>query len=512
MKNAVKHTEMNLGFLIRESEGIINLLHGDPSVKISSIEYNSAMVKKGSLFVAVEGFVRDGHDYVKDAVGKGAAAIVISGNRKSGFLDLKDHAAILTSDDSRKALSRISAAYYGYPAGKVPLIGITGTNGKTSTTYMIESILKNAGMSPGVAGTVDHRWKEKKIQAKNTTPESKDLHELFSEMVSDGADAIIMEVSSHSLKLSRVDDMDFDAAAFTNLTRDHLDFHETFEDYFESKKLLFSLLDRSSKKSRSAIINTDDEYGNILIKQKNNYSSRFYSIGIDSDPDYKVDRNSIRNSMDGISYMLEKPAEMRGRKIDLNVTGKFQVYNSLTALAVCRCMGVPVETILKGLSDIKTIPGRFDRLKSETGFSIIIDYAHTNDALEKLLNSVNELPHGKIITLIGCGGNRDKSKRPLMGKAAVRNSDRVIITSDNPRNEDPDDIIRDIVEGLDADNFEIQPDREKAIKMAIDSAEKDDIVVIAGKGHEDYQIIGDKRIHFDDREIAGKYIRERDRA
>jgi UDP-N-acetylmuramoyl-L-alanyl-D-glutamate--2,6-diaminopimelate ligase len=329
-------------------------------------------------------------------------------------------------------------------------------------------------------------------------------------MAADGVDVLVMEVSSHGLKLHRVDGIDFDMAVFTNLTRDHLDFHRTFEDYFDSKRMLFQNLGESRKKKRAGIINADDEYGKILLQESGRYPYPFVSLGLGRDADYRPVENSIRSDIDGIRYILERPE--KGTEIRLGVTGRFQVYNSLCALAAAHRMRVPLEAILKGLASVENIPGRFDRVPSKTGFHVIVDYAHTNDALLKLLQSVRELSPGRIITVFGCGGNRDSTKRPLMGRVAADNSDRVIVTSDNPRGEDPGAIIRDIVADLKASNFEIIADREEAIRKAIGMAEKNDIVVIAGKGHEDYQIIGDKKSHFDDREMARKYIAVREGA
>jgi UDP-N-acetylmuramoyl-L-alanyl-D-glutamate--2,6-diaminopimelate ligase len=499
---------MRLGTLIDNVICGVKVVSGDINKEIASVEYDSRKMNSKALFVAVPGFVTDGHLYIKDAVAKGAGAVVVAEAKAGEFADIKNNGTvILSAPDTRRALSAFSAELFGNPTRKVPVIGITGTNGKTSITYMIESVLKDAGFVPGVVGTVNYRWNDKVISAPNTTPESRDMQEIFANMISDGVNVIIMEVSSHALKLFRVEDIDFNIAAFTNLTRDHMDFHKSFEDYFDSKKRIFQLLENGTKDNKAAIVNIDDDYGRKIIESAA-YGYPVLGFGVSNGSDYKPVKKSILSSLKGVSYRLEKPEG--GIKIDLNILGSFQVYNSLCAFAVCHKMGIPSEVIQKGLKDLKAIPGRFDSIKSNIGFHVIVDYAHTDDGVQKLLSSAKELKPKRIITLIGCGGNRDKTKRPLMGKTAVENSEWVIFTSDNPRDEDPEEIIRDITNGLSEKNFEIITDREQAIKKAVSIAKKNDLVVLAGKGHEDYQIVKGKKTHFDDHEIAGKYIQERE--
>lgn len=485
------------------------LIHGSEKCEISSIEYNSKNVIPESLFVAVEGFSVDGHEHITEAVAKGAKAVVLSSRRVSEFCNLKEKGVvILASDNTRRSLSGISASFYQHPSTEVPVIGITGTNGKTTITYMLESILKTSGYSPAVIGTINYRWKDNEIQSLNTTPDSRDLQELIKNMVSDNIDFIIMEVSSHALKLHRVEDIDFNIAVFSNLTRDHLDFHESYDDYFNSKRKLFELVEKSSNKNRIGIINADDEFGRTLLKESIGFSYPMWSFGIQDDADYCPIESSIRNTIEGVCYSLKKP--QKGLGIDLGVTGRFNVYNSLCAFAIAHRMGVPVEMIQRGLSAMNSVPGRFDKIRSDSGFYIIVDYAHTDDALLRLLQSVKELQPRRTITILGCGGNRDRTKRPLMGRVAISNSDWVIVTSDNPRDENPNEIIEDIIRGVNETNYEIEPDREEAIRIAIDMAERGDMIVIAGKGHENYQIIGDKRIYFDDHEVVRKYLGKRD--
>lgn len=501
----IKNNPLQISLLLKEIDDDILLSFGAVDTYITSIEYNSKRVKHGSLFVAIEGLVSDGHDHVRDAVKSGAKAVLVSSEKLYEFSDLKENDVVLfASNNTRKSLSRLSAFFYRYPSIEIPVVGVTGTNGKTSITYMLESILSNNGYSPGVIGTINYRWMGKEREAPNTTPESKEIHELMRSMISDGVDIILMEVSSHGLQLSRVDDVEFDVVIFTNLTRDHLDFHESYEDYFNSKKMIFQILEKSKKGKKAGIVNIDDDYGKRIYNDRNIYSYPILSFGMYNKADYRAEESSIRNSINGLSYRLKDLTQEN--EINLKLAGRFHVYNSLCSFAVAHCFGIPIKDIISGLSDLDAIPGRFDRVRSENGYHVIVDYAHTEDALLRLLHSVHELNPKRLITLFGCGGNRDRSKRAGMGRIASENSDWVIVTSDNPRDENPLDIIKNIVEGIDSSNFDIIPDREEAIKTAINLAEKDDIVVIAGKGHEDYQIIGSKKIHFDDREIVKRYV------
>jgi UDP-N-acetylmuramoyl-L-alanyl-D-glutamate--2,6-diaminopimelate ligase len=502
LNNKIKTT---LADLVRETAGMTELAVGNGSTEINSIEYDSRNVQKGSLFIAIEGFKNDGHSYINAALKKGASAVLIAKNRNQIYARLRANGtAMLTADDPRGALSRISAAFYGFPSRSMMMIGITGTNGKTSITYMLESIMKIHGMSTGVIGTINYRWGNKVLKAENTTPESKDLQQTLYRMKLDGVEVVIMEVSSHALELRRADDIDFDSVVFTNLTRDHLDFHHDFDSYFTAKKRLFDILESSSKKGRCGVVNSDDPYGKSLYLIKNQFSYPVKCFGINAESDYMPDRQSIKNTIHGLSFKLERPVQ--GIEVNLKLLGTFQLYNSLAALAASHQMGVSFEEIAAGLGDLVSVPGRFDVLKTGKGFIVIVDYAHTVDALHKLLKSVSELEHRRIITVFGCGGDRDRTKRPLMGKAAEDNSDTAIVTSDNPRTEDPDSIIREIVSGFTKNNHEVIPDREQAIARAIDLAREGDIVVIAGKGHEDYQIIGTEKMHFDDKEAAGRYL------
>ena len=477
---------------------------------ISSVEYDSRKVSKGSLFVAVEGFSVDGHNFVDAAIKNGAIAILISSKRVNEFSHLvEEQINVLVSNDTRKALAQISAAFYDFPSKKMKLIGITGTNGKTSATYMIESILKTCGKSVGVIGTINTRWKDKSFVSSNTTPESRDLQKTLFEMQKDDVQYVVMEVSSHALVLDRVNSIEFDAIAFTNLTGDHLDFHKDMEDYFNAKKMLFDLLSESGKEKKAALVNIDDSYGMKIFDERSKYPYTLDGFGLNENAKYRADENSVQNKISGLSYALKSPFD--GAKINMQMVGGFQLYNSLTVLSVLSSMNISIADIQNGLASLTGVPGRFDVVRSDVEIPVIVDYAHTSDALDKLLNSVSEMRTGRIITVFGCGGDRDKTKRPVMGKIASLNSDQVVVTSDNPRTEDPNAIIADITAGIDKNNYIVIADRKKAIEEAVSMATHGDIVVIAGKGHEDYQILGKEKIHFDDHEEARKALAMRNK-
>lgn len=495
---------MKLSELTSFFPGRVTLRDSSSGVSVSSIEYDSRNVTAGSLFVAVKGLESDGHTFIEKAVASGASAVVVD-RGWNGTTSVP----VIEADDSRAALSYLTAAFCGFPSKKLKVVGITGTNGKTSTTYMLESIFREAGLVPGVIGTVNYRWNDTVIAAPNTTPESADLQKIFGRMVSDGVNAVAMEVSSHGLSLGRADDIAFDGAVFTNLTRDHLDYHKTFEEYFAAKKKLFTLVERGGKKNRFAVVNADDPYGQELLRESSGYAYPFSGFGYDPQSAYHVDKGSVVNLISGVSYHLTHGTTHLN--VSLPLAGMFHVYNSLAAFCAAHSLGIADDVILRGLSRCTNVPGRFDTVHSRLGFSVVVDYAHTNDAIEKLLGSVRGLSPRKIITVFGCGGDRDKTKRPLMGQAACSLSDEVIVTSDNPRTESPEKIIDDILAGISSyKNFIVEVDREKAIERAVTGAKPGDIVVLAGKGHEDYQIIGKTKHHFDDREIARKLIAQRE--
>jgi UDP-N-acetylmuramoyl-L-alanyl-D-glutamate--2,6-diaminopimelate ligase len=498
--------------LIKKSDSIFTSVREESSHEIQKVTHDSRKADSNSLFVAIKGFKTDGHSYIEAAYQSGCRNFLVESGREN-VCDSCTDINLFSSSDTRLALSKSASVVYGEVSKKIPVIGVTGTNGKTSITYMIESVLKEAGFIPGVIGTVNYRWDDTVLPAPNTTPESSELHSLLAQMYSDGVDVIVMEVSSHALSLGRVDDIHFSIALFTNLTQDHLDFHKDFDEYYAAKKKLFQQLQKSDSSSgiKKAIINTDDEYGARLFDELSQDGDNPAALSSRAGTMYHIIKNSIDTRLDGISYSFEIGSSSV-YDLDLHMSARFNVYNSAMAFAACHALGVEEDIIVDGLSGMTHVPGRFDRVSSDLGFHVIIDYAHTDDALRKLLNSARELNPNSLITVFGCGGDRDRKKRPLMGKAAVSLSDKTIVTSDNPRTEKPEDIISDILAGIDNSDgaYQVIQDRKEAIKVAVFQAEEGDLVVIAGKGHEDYQILGTEKIHFDDKELVEEFIQERE--
>lgn len=463
---------------------------GDINLDINKVEYDSRKIEKGDIFVCIDGLNVDGHKYAHAAVQKGAVAVVCQKE-----VETLENASVITVEDSRKALALISANYYGNPADKLRLIGITGTNGKTTSTYMMKSILEEAGYKVGLIGTIANYIGDKKIPSHRTTPESLELHELFKEMVEAGVDYCVMEVSSHSLSLSRVYGLRFSEGIFSNLTRDHLDFHKTFENYYEAKLLLF-------KSSSTSIVNIDDEYGKKIIED---IKGQFITYAIDNNGDIYASDVSMHSR--GIDFNINYKDSCS--TINLKIPGKYNVYNALCSASACINEGISLEAVKRGLEQV-LVPGRCEIVTKnyDLGFEVIVDYAHTPDGLENILKTAREFTKARLITVFGCGGDRDRTKRPIMGKIGSDMSDVVIITSDNPRTEEPEVIIEEIKGGVERDNYILIENRRDAIKKAIEIARKGDVVVVAGKGHEDYQILKDKVIHFDEREIIKEIIEE----
>lgn len=464
------------------------LLQGNDDKEIEKINYDSRKVEKNDIFVCVKGYATDGHKYAEKAISNGASVIVIQDD-----IEVNDKfVTIVKCADTRKALAVMGANYYDNPSKKMKIIGITGTNGKTTTAFMIKDILESAGKKVGLIGTIANFVCGEKIHTERTTPESLELQELFAHMVDKGAEYCVMEVSSHSLALDRVYGIHFECSIFTNLTRDHLDFHKTFENYYAAK---FKLFERSSIK----LINIDDTYGMQVLKDCEKINSEnLYSFSLKNDSDYKAYDEVMGSRNIKFKLKLDKEEEFV-----IEIPGEYNIYNALGAIGVCYKLGIPAESIKKGIEDT-VVPGRCERVGKEYNlpYEIIIDYAHTPDGLENILTTAKAFTKGKLIAIFGCGGDRDKVKRPQMGKIGIDIADLAIITSDNPRSEDPISIIEDIKAGLDKDNYIIIENRYEAIKKAIELAEKDDVIVIAGKGHETYQILKDKTIHFDEREVV----------
>ncbi len=495
--------------LVKGTDGIVAFADKcSVDIPVSAIEYDSRKVTGGSLFVAVEGYESDGHLFINAAADKGCRAILVARSRAGEFMELEERGiTLLVAQNTRRALSVLTSVFYARPSRSLHMTGVTGTNGKTSITYILEAIYASRGITCGVIGTVNYRWAGKVVPAPNTTPESKDIQELLRTMLDDGVTHVVMEVSSHALELNRADDVEFDTVIFTNLTGDHLDFHRNIESYFLAKKKLFSLLSWSGKHKRIAVVNIDDQYSRRIYAERDIYPYDMLTFGIEHDAVLRAAGESIEDRITGIKYR----AAMNGSMFDvaLKLAGRFQVYNSMAAFGAAVAAGISPDDAVKGMSMIEGVPGRLQVVDAGLGFYAVVDYAHTGDALLNLLQSVNEMPHNRIITVFGCGGDRDRTKRPVMGGIAVQNSDIAIVTSDNPRTEEPDAIIKDILEGIQGSSHMVEPDREKAIELAVRLAQKGDIVVLAGKGHEDYQIVGKTKHHFDDREMVLKYMSER---
>lgn len=464
-----------------------------PSVR--ALTCDSRFVTQDSLFVAVKGYAVDGHTFIDTAIAAGASVVVAERdfNAPAGVTKVVVH-------DMRRALPVIAANFYGDPSAKLVMTGITGTNGKTTITYLIERILALAGRHPGVIGTINYRYRETVREAKNTTPGPLELQAILSEMVRHDVDACIMEVSSHALDQHRVDRIAFDAAIFTNITSDHLDYHRTVDDYFAAKVKIFGLL----KKGGAAILNGDDSRVAAL---KKNLVCRSLTYALGGDADVRAEKAML--SLDGSSFTAVTPS---GRyEITTRLIGRHNISNILAAIAAATVYGVTPEVIQTGIRTFGIVPGRLEPVELGQPFKVFVDFAHTEDALYNVLGLLREVSTRQIITVFGCGGARDRTKRPLMGKVACRFSDKVIITSDNPRSERPSAIIGEIERGIAGafGNYRIVEDRERAIETALKLASPGDIVVIAGKGHEKYQIVGDAVIPFDDCAVARRVLAKR---
>lgn len=485
---------MKLSMLIRNMH--CEYLGREEETEIRSVEYDSRKVQEGSLFVAVRGYETDGHQYIPMALEKGAAAIILE---DQGFLDKGISAyngVFLKVPDSRIALAQASAAFFGHPALSLKVIGVTGTNGKTSVTHLLKSILTAAGHKAGVIGTIENQIGEESFPAQVTTPESKDLQELLHQMVEKGCEYCIMEASSHALYLERTHGIPFRGGIFTNLTQDHLDFHGTMEAYLEAKLKLFKGLSQEA----FAIINRDDPAAD-KVAAACPCPVTGYSLHAPSE----LQGREIHMSLKGTSYFVETG---QGRiQIKMGLMGAFSIYNSLAALGAALALGIPPQAIEDGIARVK-VKGRFEVVESQEDFAVVVDYAHTPDGLFNVLASAREISQGRVLCVFGCGGDRDRSKRPLMGRVAAEGCDEFIITSDNPRTEDPMSIIRMIEAGAReaGGSFQTIENRKDAIGAAIAMAKPGDIVVIAGKGHEDYQILGREKIHFSDVETAREFL------
>ena len=473
--------------------------------EINKLCYNSSLVEQGDVFFAIKGYKTDGNKFIGDAFTKGAGAV---------FTDSAENAeetGIYKVKDCRKAMAAMSNVYFGSPSQKMNVIGVTGTNGKTTVTNLINSVLEFWGKKTGLIGTNGNYINRRYLKTSFTTPESVELNALLKEMYEAGTEYVTIEVSSHSLALSRVWGIDFDAAVFTNLTEDHLDFHETMDDYFEAKKIMFDNIPRiNAKGNNTAVVyNSDDEFGKRIV---DGAEAERVSFGF-SKAMYSAE--NLKMGFEGMKFDMLVPLNGENTnkvKIETNLTGRFNVYNILAASAALKYLKVPFDIIKEGIKSFNAVEGRFNLIKLKNGACAIIDYSHTPDALLKALTAIKEIldltgSKGKIITVFGCGGNRDKLKRPVMGKIAVEHSNHAIITSDNPRDENPLDIIEEIKTGITSDNYSVVENREKAIESAVNMSAKNDIILIAGKGHETYQEIKGVKNHFSDREIAERFVK-----
>jgi len=477
-------------------------VRGSLDREITGLTDDSRRVSPGWLFVAVKGTQSDGHRFLAQAVAAGAGAIVVETGRVSGETLASIGIPVIQVGDSRRALGLLASRFYGDPSRRLKMIGVTGTNGKTTATYLCKAILEAAGVRAGLIGTVAYLFGEERVAATHTTPGPLELQGLLRRMVDAGMQAVVMEVSSHALALDRTAGCQFGTAVFTNLTQDHLDFHADMEDYFRAKLRLFTALDSEAH----AIVNGDDPYGGRVVEAT---QAKVWTYAIDRPADLRAE--DVQISLNGVRFTARGPGGSVALRSPL--VGRHNVYNILAAVGVGLVQGVPLETSAAGVATLKTVPGRFEQVDAGQPFTVVVDYAHTEDALYRLLTTAQTVRTGRIITVFGCGGDRDRGKRPKMGRVAARYSDVVVVTSDNPRTEDPDAIIREILPGVEAGLLEagrgrylIHADRRAAIAEAIRLAQSGDLVLIAGKGHEDYQVIGKEKHPFDDRVVAREAI------
>ncbi|MCM3652748.1 UDP-N-acetylmuramoyl-L-alanyl-D-glutamate--2,6-diaminopimelate ligase [Metabacillus litoralis] len=463
---------------------------------ITSIEMDSREVKEGSLFICINGYTVDGHDFAKKAEESGAAAILAE-------RQLNVEIPVIIVKDTKRAMAVLADIFYGQPTHDLHLIGVTGTNGKTTTTHIIEKILNEANKKTGLIGTMYIKIAEEQRDVKNTTPESLTLQKTFREMRDKDVSHAVMEVSSHALHLGRIHGCDFDVAVFTNLTQDHLDYHQTMEAYKHAKGLLFAQLGNRFDHNhvKIAVLNEDEEASEEYKKMT---SAKIITYGIEKNAD--VMAKSIKMTSKGTEFSLITPVGTK--TVTMNMVGKFSVYNVLAAVTACLASSIDLDTIMKAIEDMEGVRGRFELVDGGQEFTVIVDYAHTSDSLENVLKTIKQFAEGRIFCVVGCGGDRDKTKRPLMAKIATTYSDQPIFTADNPRSEDPQEILRDMEAGVAGEQYLTIPDRKDAIFYAVKNATKGDVILIAGKGHETYQLIGNEVLDFDDKAVALEAINQ----
>jgi UDP-N-acetylmuramoyl-L-alanyl-D-glutamate--2,6-diaminopimelate ligase len=470
-------------------------INGNPEENISGISYSSKAVKPGDLFAALKGEKVDGYDFIGEALDRGASVFLSGRKKPEGF-----GKTWITANHPREALALCAANLYAHPSEELKVVGITGTKGKTTITYILEAILKKAELNVGVIGTISYRSPGIRHEAERTTPEAPDLQDMLRQMVDSGVTHCIMEVSSHSLELCRVAGISFDIVVFTNLSGEHLDYHHTMDNYFEAKKKLF----QTSSRKKMAVINCDDPWGEKLLSQ-----IEIDSITYGASPAALVRAESVTFSQEGLEMAIKY--DEGKMSVSSHLLGKPNMYNILASIASALLWNVPPQAIQEGIAALEGIPGRFERISNTLGYNIFVDYAHTDDALKNLLETAKELNYGRIILVFGAGGDRDRQKRPRMGEVAGLLADWTILTSDNPRTEDPVTILRDIEEGIKRtgpDKYELEPDRKLAIHKALSVAQNGDCVLVAGKGHEDYQVLKDKVIPFKDADVIQSFLKE----
>lgn len=476
---------------------------GSEYIAVQDVTADSRTVGEGSLFICLRGAHSDGHDFAAQAVRSGASVIVADRP-----VTVPEETAVVYVKDTRTAMEQLTPYFFDYPSRKMRMIAVTGTNGKTTTTHIAAHILRKMGYKTGVIGTVHMLIDDEVFPTHNTTPDVVDLQKMLQRMVSEGVTHVCMEVSSHALVMGRVAGCEFDTAVFTNLTEDHLDFHKTMDNYARAKSILFSMVSSEGqhKKGKHAVINADDPYAAVMENAVGDTDlCPVSTYGIRETADLRAE--DIRFTGKSSSFSIEEGN--RTWPVRTRMAGRFNVYNTLASVGAAQAEGVPMDVILEGLADFTAVPGRFELIDEGQSFSVVVDYAHTPDGLENILKTAREITKGRVIAVFGCGGDRDKMKRPIMGRIAASYGDLVIVTSDNPRTEDPDVIVKEVAAGVIEKakekpelEYRIIADRRSAIRSAIGEARPGDIVLIAGKGHENYQILKDRTIHFDDREEA----------
>ncbi|WP_071395431.1 UDP-N-acetylmuramoyl-L-alanyl-D-glutamate--2,6-diaminopimelate ligase [Bacillus tuaregi] len=463
--------------------------------EVTSIENDNRKVRPGSLFVCIKGYTVDGHDYADSAEKNGAVAVLAE-------KELSLNIPVIVVKNTKRALALLADFYYGHPTQQLHLVGITGTNGKTTTSHLIEKIFSDQGKKTGLIGTMYTKISSEIFETKNTTPESLTLQKTFKKMVDKGVSSAVMEVSSHALVEGRVHGCDYDVAVFTNLTQDHLDYHKTMDEYRQAKGLLFSQLGNTFNKPKFAVLNADDQ---ASVQYINSTAARVVSYGIDCEADFQA--KNIQMTAAGTSFTLVSPLGVH--QVNMKLIGKFSVYNVLASLAAAVVSGEEISDIIASIEEVEGVSGRFEAVNAGQDFSVIVDYSHTPDSLENALKTIRQFAKKRIFVVVGCGGDRDRMKRPLMAKIACELATDPVFTSDNPRTEDPQVILREMEAGVSGRKYTSIIDRKQAIEYAVNEATQGDVILIAGKGHETYQLIGKEVLDFDDRLVAKEAIEEK---